>query len=292
MDRLAKTDFKIKLDFSQVHKIFPGGMLMLLAYLELLSENYPGRIRASCPPGSKAAQLIHHFDFGSRLRVAQAGNKPRDKSVTHWRFATGQQAEGNKIAEHIASFSELVGSSMPDGLYIVLTEAMTNVRQHAYPDSTVHVPASMQRWWLFSLCNAPTQSESGQLYIAFYDVGIGIPESMRRLLTLGERLKEGVDQVLKGLGITEGRTQDSQLLRLAVDKNRTSTGLPFRGKGLPEMKDFVMSTSGGRMTIVSGAAQYSCNASEAEPATARCEIPIAGTLILWNLPLTWKDPAP
>lgn len=46
------------------------------------------------------------------------------------------------------------------------------------------------------------------------------------------------------------------------------------------------------MTIVSGAAQYSYRAHNGAAALSKCERPIVGTLILWNLPLTWKDTAP
>ena len=292
VDRLAHTSAEVKIDFSRVRTIYPGGMLLLLAYLELLTEIYPGRIRAMCPRGSKAAQLINHFGFAERLKVPQAGNAPRDSSVTNWRFATGHQAEGDKIAQHIDGFAQLVGSSMPDGLYIALSEAMTNVRHHAYPEG-VNTPLRMQRWWLFSSCNPPSPTKEGQLYLAFYDVGVGIPSSMRqRLETLSEKIAQRLDTFLKDLGITNGRGQDSQLLRLAIEESRTRTGLSFRGKGLPEMKEFAASTAGGRMTIVSGTAQYSYRAHNGAAALSKCERPIVGTLILWNLPLRWKDTAP
>ena len=292
VDRLAHTKAEVKLDFSRVRTIYPGGMLLLLAYLELLTEVYPGRIRAVCPRGSKAAQLINHFGFAERLKVPQAGNGPRDPSVTNWRFATGHLAEGDKIARHIDGFAELVGSSMPDGLYVALSEAMINVRHHAYPEG-VDIPTPIQRWWLFSSCNPPSPTNEGQLYLAFYDVGVGIPTSMRqRLATLREQVHEGLDTLLRTLGITNGRGQDKQLLRLAIDETRTRTGLPFRGKGLPEMKEFAASTAGGRMTIVSGAAQYSYRAHNGAAALSKCKRPIVGTLILWNLPLMWKDTAP
>ena len=290
--RLGHTAAQVKLDFSPVKRIYPGGMLMLLAYLEMLTEESPNRIRAACPPGSMAAQLINHFGFGQRLRVPSAGNTPQHHSVINWRFATGRQADGGKIAVHIQSFADMVGSSMPGGLYNALTEAMTNVRHHAYPDSA-GIPESLQRWWLFSQCRPPTAAAPGQLYLAFYDIGVGIPASMRtRLETLREQLREGFDALMASLGLNTTGEQDGRLLRLAIDEPRTSTGLPFRGKGLPEMKEFAASTLGGRMTIVSGRAQYSYLAGNGAPVLSKCAQPILGTLILWNLPLTWKEATP
>ena len=114
----------------------------------------------------------------------------------------------------------------------------------------------------------------------------------QRLETLREPFAQRLDPLLKNLDITNGCGQGSQLLRLAIEASRTRTGLSFRGKSLPEMKEFAASTAGGRMTIVSGAAQYSCRAHNGAAALSKCERPILGTLILWNLPLTWKDTAP
>ena len=114
----------------------------------------------------------------------------------------------------------------------------------------------------------------------------------QRLETLREQFAQRLDTLLKNLGITNGRGQGSQLLRLVIEESRTRTGLSFRGKGLPEMKEFAASTAGGRMTIVSGAAQYSYRAHNGAAALSKCGCPIVGTLILWNLPLTWQDTAP
>lgn len=291
LDRLEHTPARVKLDFTMVTRIFPGGMLILLAHLELLTELYPGRIRAVCNPGSMAAQLIRHFGFGTRLQVPSNGNTPRHSSVTGWRFATGKLTEGDRIQQHIADFAQQVMSDLPDGLYNVLVEAMINVRHHAYPDH-VKVPESLQRWWMFSKSTPPRPGEPGQLYLAFYDIGIGIQESLRRNLHAREKMREGYEQVLSLLGIGTGKGQDTDLLRVAVEHTRTSTGLPFRGKGLPEMKEFASSTTGGQMTIISGHAQYSLRANSEPASVTRCDQAILGTLILWNLPLIWKEATP
>lgn len=74
-DRLFNTQAGVKLVFSRVKTIYSGGMLLLLASLELLTKPHPRRIRAVCPRGSMAAQLLHHFDFARRLGVLFAGNE-------------------------------------------------------------------------------------------------------------------------------------------------------------------------------------------------------------------------
>lgn len=282
----------VKLDFSPVKRIYPGGLLLLLAYLELTLESFPRRVRAVCPRGSKSAQLLHQFGFGERLGVSMVGNKPRDDDVVNWRFGTGHQVEGQKIVEHLDGFVEMIGSSMPQGLYNALCEAMSNVKHHAYPTGC-SVPPELQRWWLFSSCRPPEKGKGGQLYLAFYDIGIGIPETMRlRLDGMRERLAGGWQGLMRDLGLGDGLGQDRDLLRLAIDHERSSTGLHFRGKGLPEMKEFASSTDEGRMTIISGGAQYTYRAQNRQTITYRCRQALGGTLILWNLPLTLKGPVP
>ena len=179
---------------------------------------------------------------------------------------------------------------MPDGLYNALTEATTNVQHHAYPPAS-KIPEPMQRWWLFSLTELAQPGKDGVLYLAFYDVGIGVPESMRQCLSgIFEKGTAAVQSLLASFGVTDGKGQDGQLLKLAVEHPRTSTGLPFRGKGLPEMKEFAAATPGGRLTIISGHGQYSFRADFQKAAAVKCDRGILGTLILWNLPLSWKEP--
>ena len=286
---LSATDATIKLDWSKVQKIYPGGMLVLLAYLELLSEQWPRRIRIACPRGSLASQLIRHFGFGPRFGVSEVGNTPRHSSVLPWRFATGAHVDGETILDHIRGVAGHLVSEIPDGLYDALSEAATNVRQHAYP-ATSEVPDAMKRWWLFSKSEKATEREDGVIYLAFYDVGVGIPESMRDcLLGLREKAADLVRSVLAEFGIDDALGQDAALVRLAVEHRRTRTGLPFRGKGLPEMKEFVVGTVGGRMTIISGLAQYSVRAESPDATSVKCQRGILGTLILWSLPLKWKE---
>lgn len=283
---------KIKLDWSGVQRIYPGGMLMMIAHLELLAELWPGRIRFACPKGSLAAQLIRHFDLGAKFGVAADGNTPRHQSVLPWRFATGADVDGALIDRHITGFANRLASDVPDGLYRALSEATTNVQHHAYPESS-GVPVIMKRWWLFSRVEEASSGKDGVIYLAFYDVGVGIPTSMRNCLQgLREHSLEVVRMVLSEFGIDEDLGQDAKLLRLAVEHTRTSTGLPFRGKGLPEMREFVVETSGGRMTIISGRAQYSVRSESPVAASVKCDRGILGTLILWSLPLKWKEATP
>lgn len=277
------------LDFSRTEKIFPGGMLLLLAHLQLVLEKHPGRITARCPPRSLAAQLMNHFGIADRLGISPRSSHPTHDSVIHWRYCCGTVADGAKIAEVLQSYRQSTCAEIPEGLYDVLTEALTNVRHHAYSIDG-NVPDSLKQWWLFARYVEPRNGAAGNLYIAVYDVGVGIQKTMRRRLETGEILLAKTDDLF---GWTQWRAPHKRLEKLlllrAVEHSRTSTGEDFRGKGLPEMRDFVLQTKTGRLYIISGSAQYVCNPASAPSMCKTNDERTDGTLILWSIPLQYKD---
>lgn len=285
---LTTTTANVKLDFSGTSKMYPGGMLLLLAYLELLLTDYPHRISARCPRGSLAAQLLSHFQLAARLGISAAGSTPKHESVVTWKYLTGSLAEGAKIKELLETYRSSLVAAIPDGLYDVLSEALTNVRHHAYP-TAASVPAGLQRWWLFSRFTEPTPARKGSLYIAVYDVGIGIQQSLRQRLSAGEQLLDKAGKVLDVVGLPGAKAIERVLLEAAVEGTRSSTGLPHRGLGLPEMREFVLRSGSGTLSIISGEAQYTYLAEKGAGSAYACKTPVLGTLILWHLPLDCKE---
>lgn len=290
MKVLRTSSSRVRFDFSKTKKLYPGGTLVFLAYLEVLLQTYPGRIQARCPPRSLAAQLMSHFGIAGALGISKEDSEPTADSVVNWRYVTGTVADGQKISSLLNDYRSISSADIPEGLYDVLAEALTNVRHHAYPKSsqqTIH--PDLQRWWLFARYVEPNNGEKGNLYIAVYDVGVGIPSSMRQNLRNGELVLEKTDELLQWVGVQEKPHLEHLLLQRAVENPRSSTGLAFRGKGLPEMKDFVMGTESGRLYIISGDAQYSCIAETSVSKAFSCDNFFSGTLILWSIPLHAKE---
>lgn len=282
---------KVRLDFSKTEKIFPGGMLLLLAHLQLLVERHPGRITARCPPRSLAAQLLNHFGIAEHLGISDRSSHPTHDSVIHWRFCTGTAADGQKIAELLEGYQKSTCTEIPEGLYDVLTEALTNVRHHAYSDSgSSRVPEPLKRWWLFSRYVEPQNTTPGNLYIAVYDVGAGIQSTMRQRLRSGEIVLAATDELFGWSGFRQGNKRLHRLLlQRAVEHSRTSTGEDFRGKGLPEMREFVLKTRTGKLYIISGSAQYVCSPTTTRSLCVSASESVSGTLILWSIPLQYKE---
>jgi hypothetical protein len=267
--------------------MFPGGMLILVAYLELLLELYPGRIQARCTPHSLPAQLMRHFRIADRLGVSPTMSQPTHESVVKWNYLTGRVAEGTRIADLIDRYRKLTSADIPEGLYEAITEALTNVRQHAYPSDS-DTPELLKRWWLFSKYEEPSGDQKGSLYIGVYDIGVGIQESMRRRLRPGEKLLDAAGDWLEWTGVDRGNYLERLLLEAAVERHRSSTGLSFRGNGLPEMRDFVLRTTSGQLSIVTGQAQYTCMATPPRSGAVNSQH-LLGTLLVWTIPLEPKE---
>lgn len=274
---------RVKLDFSKVEKIFPGGMLVLLGALELILEIYPGRVSARCPPKSLAAQLLRHFGIADKLGVSPQFSQPTAKSVVEWRYLTGTQAMGEDVSRLLDDYRKSTNAEIPPDLFGVLTEGLINVRHHAYPTSSL-IPPDLRRWWLFARYVEPVGKTAGNLFIAIYDMGVGIPATMKQRLEKGEIVLNWVEKV-----VPTGNALDKALLQQAVDHRRSGTGLPHRGNGLPEMREFVESTASGRLYIVSGNAQYSFGPGFTSGSTSAYSRSFPGTLILWSLPLKSKE---
>lgn len=286
--RLRSRSHRVKLDFSQVKKIFPGGMLLLLAALSQLADAYAGKISARCPPNSLSAQLLNHFGLAGKLKVNLALSRPTHASVLAWSFLTGSQAAGEQVTALLNRYREGTNAAIPEGLFAVLTEALTNVRQHAYKDLP-QVQESWRKWWLFARYEEPKPDAPGSLYIAIYDIGAGIPTTMRNKLKKNEIVVDLLDKSGRLLSLSDGVMLDKKLLFEAVEHRRSQTGEGHRGNGLPEMKDFAASNQGGRLHIISGRVQYSIVRGNAEGQVQGHKDEMPGTLVLWGLPLMAKE---
>lgn len=285
-DRMTVGGWRVKLDFSHVRKIFPGGMLLLLAALQQRAQHHPGKIFARCPPNSMAAQLLNHFGLADALGVPQC--QPTAHSVVSWRHLTGKVADGAELKQLLDHYRSTTQAQIPEGLFAVLSEGLTNVRQHAYT-ATCCTPEGWQRWWLFARCEEPVGTQHGNLYIAIYDMGVGIPLTLRQKLERKEIVVDWWDQTLQAMRLSEGTRLDQHLLKAAVEHHRSQTGQPHRGNGLPEMREFAAQTEGGRLHIVSGHAQYSLLGGKNDGQVMRFEQKFPGTLLLWSLPLMVKE---
>ncbi|WP_413522385.1 hypothetical protein [Photobacterium phosphoreum] len=196
------------------------------------------------------------------------------------RYKKGECGVKGKTKELKTDLMTIIGDSVNKWtfLHTGLGEAITNVSHHAYPDD-YDARSSKKQWFLTGSYNEQTK----QLKVAFYDQGIGIPNTLP-----GSKVKEKVLEYLSKLNIDHiERKKDEQLLKAAVEINRTSTGINDRGKGLQDLLEFIKQLKSGRLSILSGSGHYTYtmkNGNESSMTTA-LKRPILGTLIIWSVNL-------
>ncbi|WP_410704813.1 hypothetical protein [Citrobacter freundii] len=184
-----------------------------------------------------------------------------------------------------SSIIELVGNDVPEWTFLHsgLSEAVTNVTHHAYPDSESLV-WNDKSWYLTGSFNTKTR----KMTISFFDQGIGIPNSLSDS-TIWEAVLKFMDKI--NLPAAD-RKLDSVLLKAAVNIDRTRTGESDRGKGLQDLLEFIKQRNEGSLSIHSQKGSYTCefiNGKLTEHSKSY-QRPLCGTLITWSVTLEKANP--
>jgi len=164
-------------------------------------------------------------------------------------------------------------------LHMGLTEAITNVSHHAYPEYTKTKDRD-KNWYLTGSYDTSTD----RLKIVFYDQGIGIPEALP-----ASRIGEQVAEFIANQGLASGR-KDSMLIEAAMEIARTSTGQEDRGKGLNDLVEFAKQRQNGYISILSnyGLFKIVVTNGKVSSSTFAFKNKVPGTLIIWSTMPTGK----
>ncbi|MCU7858694.1 MAG: hypothetical protein KZQ86_02425, partial [Candidatus Thiodiazotropha sp. (ex Lucinoma kastoroae)] len=248
------------------------GTLIFRAHLcRLVNQCSASIIRIKLSKSNRINQVLQQIGVLELL-----GQNPHIKTdhpdVINWHFAQGAGALGVKtetiLGPHEGSFKE----ALQKGLYLGLTEAMTNTRQHAYPNSKPsedYTSEDNNEWWMFS------QEKDGKVYVVFCDLGIGIPNSLpNKKPALWEKIKEKVG----------GIPSDSRIISEAIKYSRSRTGQDYRGKGLGQLTSILSKTKGGNLRLFSNQGCY--NVADGIIRRNDYRDSIQGTLISWSISLT------
>lgn len=260
---------RVMIDFSDTKQLFPDGTLYFVANLDRAINAYPDRITCNYPADDTVEQLFQHIQLLPRL-----GLTPRleitAENVRHWHFVNGKTGDVSGFTQLMNEYKNSFDGEASMSIYASLSEAVTNTVQHAYPDLGTHENAP-RPWWMFA------KWIDDELTIAICDLGIGIAESLKRK-------PEWKDYLLRW----RSKTRDKKLIEAATGR-RSSTRLPHRGRGLPEMLDFVRTSRIGGMIIHSNRGAYGYDVHTHTDRALVMEPALPGTLIQWTLSIA--DPA-
>lgn len=264
----------IHLDFSSLKEVCPRAALVLAAEVDRWRRDK--RIKPRLKNVNHWVPEIYWLlEQMGMFDLVEATNRPTikrgDPDTIFIRFRSGSEVEGGKSRELAEEIEAIVGVKLQSRafLYRGLTEAMTNVGHHAYPKGADYqFPVLEGQWWMF----ASFQKRTRRLTVAFYDQGIGIPNTLPRLHTM-----EVVRGILDRLGLG---ADDASLIQAATAVGRSRTNLSHRGKGLKDMKLYTELTQDGKLRILSGKGEYVYHSDRTEERVTH-RVDLGGTLIMW-----------
>lgn len=269
----AKRNRRIKnLRFDDLREISPSTALVLASEVDRWNQRAHGRLRANVPSWqTDIKQLLCEMGYFELLRLPRPSFDESSKKTTFMKFIrgdTGAANAGELARQFRIEVEKLVGTAINrQPLFEGLSEAITNVGQHAYlPD------AGFSKWWL----SGSFDSSTSTLSVIFYDQGVGIPATLPSALFF-ERIRTFFDG-----------WRDSQKIEAAMRGGRTATEKTERGKGLENFERFASACKYGVLSIYSSTGMYrmvweSGTRIELADQSRDFENSIGGTLIEWQV---------
>jgi hypothetical protein len=273
--QLLRKGDPVCIDFSETERMVADGTLLFLAELRRLIKHAKGELVITCTPpkNDKVAQVLQQIGLFSLLGVTN-DTVPKDDDVVNWRFAHGHKVEGERYEDVLAEYDGDIASQLQETLFTGITEAMTNVLNHAYliPREDGTDITNSREWWMFS------QAKDGEITVAFLDLGAGIPRTL-------PMTKPGLWRKF----LQFGKSQDSRAIQYAVKDSISRTNESHRGKGLGQIARVIDQVAKGEMAILSnyGALSRSNEVMRRKDYSDS----IRGTLIFWKIPLPVKEAA-
>ncbi len=262
----------ILIDFSATKQMSADGTLLFKAELCRLAKYLSSGQTYQCklPHHNRIKQVLQQTEILQLLNYKGKVSTTLQE-VIHWHTANGSNTDGSQYEPVLGNYEGQVEEELLTGLYVGLTEAMTNTTQHAYLETRndlLKVGSKEEGWWMFS------QKKDGKLSILFCDLGIGIPRSL-------PKKRPNLLKIMKELRIN---SQDHEYIKAAIDDSLSRTEQPYRGKGLGQMVRILKNIPESSMLIYSNKGYYQAKPNDQIYAVDYKDS-IMGTLICWSINL-------
>ena len=275
------------IDFTKTESISAAALVIIYAAIDVIrsSYSYKGSIRWS------SIKSVDKLIKASNLQKL-VENKPIKYSFTPFKPLPIIHGIGSKYLDEIIDYIEgsiYKNEMAPETEYVfgdAVSETINNVRLHAYPSEK----DDNKSWWL--LCQVVDQ----QLYLAIYDLGVGIPktvldkpwffssfekiypEEYEQLVKVSPELKRGGLKLL-----VPQKLEDSQMIGLSMIGDVTGTYKSKHGQGSKSIKALVEETDNGKLWIFSNKGLYIFEREAEKPELFKLPRKISGTLLQWNI---------
>ncbi|TNH77712.1 ATP-binding protein [Aeromonas hydrophila] len=288
---------KIHLDFSQTKTIKVAAILILYATIEnAIDAGINFRI-TSFSKEPKATEIIKR----SGIHFLCKENKHIPKFDGE--FIPVISGSGGAYRDDIVDFiqHQIYKSKMSPSTESkyggAVQEAINNVAYHAYPN--IH-DSFKKKWWV--MCDLA----GDQLFLAIYDIGVGIPETVMKRAwyenvlkntypeqqekITAELSKEGMslpNMLRYKLSDKLGIVSDAMKIAVSMVGDITGTESSKHGQGSKSIKALVTENKQGTLWIYSNNGLYKLCSGKVK--THDLPIPVLGTLLQWNIKVNLDD---
>lgn len=277
---------KLTLDFSELLEVKISALVILYAHLEIMLGSKVARkllwvkspkeeINAGLSSIGVWALLGEEYrQEAGAIRICSVSNEqnqnnnkqPLRDAITYAKDAIAQY-----------QLSSVEGED-DDAAFGAISESFTNVWQHAYAEDltlkyrTLGEAAGVKKWWI------ALKHMNGELFMAVYDIGVGIPASTRK-----KGWYSSVKQDL--VSFLSGMSSDNQDIKTALEYGNSRHKIQGRGNGLPTMKKFVETNPNGVLRIMSGRGMYRFGSRTGSENWFDLAASFPGTMVQWNIAL-------
>lgn len=253
----------IFVDSSNVTSLTTDALMYLLAVVNNLNEQVNNlRISGNIPKDPNSQNYF--IESGFNHFVNYRGSKPLVRNKNKLQIVTGTKCDtqtAKNVIDFVCSKSGL-SKTYYQFLYIMMIELMSNTQKHAYNNKDLFNPC----WYCF------VNFENNIFSFTFLDIGEGIPSTVKKTFS---------EKIIKVLGIDDLQEENKYVISALNGKFRTATGLEYRGKGLPKIKEICSTNKIQNLRIIS-------NKSDVSVDTSNCtgndlKIPLRGTVYYWQV---------
>lgn len=278
---------KATLDFSHTEFIKAAAILILYATIEqAINEGVNFKI-ISYPRDLKAMSIIKRS--GLQILCKDNFHKPKFDGE----YIPVISGSSGQYRDEIVDFIQFKiyknkMSALTESVYGgAIQEAINNVAYHAYPNTH---NSDQKRWWV--KCDLA----GDQLFLALYDKGVGIPETVMNRSWYEEVLKNSYPEIKNKIleefnnhGIAKsdmilykvGIVSDAMKIVISMVGDVTGTDESKHGQGSKSIKALVSENEQGTLWIYSNHGLYKLESDLVK--TVDLPKPMPGTLLQWNI---------
>lgn len=261
------------LNFDSVRYISPSAALLLASEVDHWNETVGLRVRShdeSWDPNVR--RLLCEMGFFELLHLARPAVVSEVINTTFLPFVRGSvsnKQKGGQLAKELRQTIERVAGIeiRKHLLFDGLTEAITNVSQHAYAKS--RKKGSPRYWWM----SGAFVKDTNTVIVGFCDHGLTIPGTLP------------ASKIFEKMRDQFALWNDGQRIRAAMEYGRSSTRLPGRGQGLQNFLEVINGHINSQLRIYSNRGLLTVTNSGQNGLSFDSsvkEVTFRGTLIEWQ----------